>query len=861
MKQRNELYVLFLCCSAILSGRTVVASNGEPHSRTQFEEVKFHLETLKTGGIKSGNYSVLSVDSENDHLLVGAKDNAFLVELENMDRFRSWNLSSSSHAMACDRRQRTNLNAAPGRDKEFASDEGYFCRGDQNDSAVITEHGRVFKGTINPSSRSFYIHSQSFKQPGISEVFTDFLAESDFFSDVHFVKSFSIGNYVYFFFRERTLECTSCGKYKVSRVARICKGDYAGLAKLRSNFLTYQKAKLICTDGGEYPVYFHEIQDVWWDPETNLFHAIFTSHPNGPPSSACKVNKKYLAPNRTPAPDGMMATKNMNYPVYQDLLHDPLMRDPVLPTGFDSDQKQEGKAWLTKDGIRMTAIVLDKVAEHTVVYTSTDRGSVLKISQVGGSRRPCLLAEINLFPVNRQEVIKAMTIDPKRHVLYFGSNTALTKLRLEQCGSHTHRRDTSKLRQDLKTCPKVTGEIAWSSWKTCEISDGNLCRCQVRPCQDRQNSSCQGGYEFRLVNCTVDIKVGWEGREAWEMYGAQHGKWSAWDAWTECATKAWAGVRNRTRTCTNPVPRRGGRPCVGEAVQYEPCSLGKHEMEKRMLTNPTRSLNLSENKGVQFEVICKTTGYKISNISVDIVNKTFDCEKQTDLCGEGEWKAWCDWGQCSEEGFQIRRRECNVEPCVGEKLQERPCEPTPPSNCTGELDTESWDEWSVCECNHGLKLPGGSGLRFRQLKCRRECRNSSVCPDIVQYGTCDCLTAASTRPLDTEGSKFGSGHGIAIGLFCGVLLTVFTLLLVRYLKRKREKQPKSYNVPKSPEGSPQNRDCQYSPIVRENGVSSRGHPSSESQSEEKNRNPKTKTRLPFKGLSVFRKGRDPPSNV
>ena len=30
------------------------------------------------------------------------------------------------------------MNAAPGRDKEFASDENYFCRADQNDSAVIT---------------------------------------------------------------------------------------------------------------------------------------------------------------------------------------------------------------------------------------------------------------------------------------------------------------------------------------------------------------------------------------------------------------------------------------------------------------------------------------------------------------------------------------------------------------------------------------------------------------------------------------------------------------------------------------------------------------------------------------------------
>ena len=42
-------------------------------------------------------------------------------------------------------------------------------------------------------------------------------------SDVQFVKSFNIGHYIYFFFRERTLECSSCGKLKISRVARICK--------------------------------------------------------------------------------------------------------------------------------------------------------------------------------------------------------------------------------------------------------------------------------------------------------------------------------------------------------------------------------------------------------------------------------------------------------------------------------------------------------------------------------------------------------------------------------------------------------------------------------------------------------------
>lgn len=62
--------------------------------------------------------------------------------------------------------------------------------------------------------------------------------------------------------------------------------------------------------------------------------------------------------------------------------------------------------------------------------------------------------------------------------------------------------------------------------------------------------------------------------ESWEALGVQHGNWSVWGNWSECSAKAWAGVRNRSRTCTNPVPRRGGRPCLGDSVQYEPCSLG-----------------------------------------------------------------------------------------------------------------------------------------------------------------------------------------------------------------------------------------------------------------------------------------------
>lgn len=50
---------------------------------------------------------------------------------------------------------------------------------------------------------------------------------------------------------------------------------------------------------------------------------------------------------------------------------------------------------------------------------------------------------------------------------------------------------------------------------------------------------------------------------------------------------------------------------------------------------------------------------------------------------EGEWDRWGEWSLCSIEGFQIRRRKCKEEPCVGERLQEKSC------SCEGQLELHS----------------------------------------------------------------------------------------------------------------------------------------------------------------------------
>ena len=54
---------------------------------------------------------------------------------------------------------------------------------------------------------------------------------------------------------------------------------------------------------------------------------------------------------------------------------------------------------------------------------------------------------------------------------------------------------------------------------------------------------------------------------------------------------------------------------------------------KRLSTNLTRVLNPKVNMAVQFNVACEATGHKITDMRVEISNKTIDCEREPKLCG------------------------------------------------------------------------------------------------------------------------------------------------------------------------------------------------------------------------------------
>ncbi|KAJ8347017.1 hypothetical protein SKAU_G00284180 [Synaphobranchus kaupii] len=92
--------------------------------------------------------------------------------------------------------------------------------------------------------------------------------------------------------------------------------------------------------------------------------------------------------------------------------------------------------------------------------------------------------------------------------------------------------------------------------------------CHCRPCQNNGHALLQG------TSCTCICQPDTSGTSCQhgtvmeEQPGVIHGDWSCWSTWSSCS----GGQRSRTRTCSNPTPRMGGRHCLGEPINHQLCA-------------------------------------------------------------------------------------------------------------------------------------------------------------------------------------------------------------------------------------------------------------------------------------------------
>ena len=50
------------------------------------------------------------------------------------------------------------------------------------------------------------------------------------------------------------------------------------------------------------------------------------------------------------------------------------------------------------------------------------------------------------------------------------------------------------------------------------------------------------------------------------------GNWSDWSEPSECSVTCGGGVQTMERSCNNPAPLHGGKPCEGDKTQKQKCN-------------------------------------------------------------------------------------------------------------------------------------------------------------------------------------------------------------------------------------------------------------------------------------------------
>ncbi|XP_020629634.1 SCO-spondin-like [Orbicella faveolata] len=253
----------------------------------------------------------------------------------------------------------------------------------------------------------------------------------------------------------------------------------------------------------------------------------------------------------------------------------------------------------------------------------------------------------------------------------------------------------------------VNGRWAlWEVWSTCSKTCGYGTRIRKRTCSNPppQNGgkmctgpSQQTGKCYLTKTCPIN------------------GRWSPWGKWCKCSKTCGTGIQTRKRTCSNPSPQHGGKPCKGISEQ-------------------TKSCQLKQCPGYggwgswgQWSACTKTCGTGTQNRKRTCLGsgngncpgsneESRHCNTQS--CPvDGGWGDWSDWSACSvscRPGTSIRSRQCNNpapsaggKQCTGLPVGNKPCNEGP---CPVDGGWGDWSDWSACSVSCGP----GTSIRSRQ---------------------------------------------------------------------------------------------------------------------------------------------------
>ncbi|XP_072010680.1 SCO-spondin-like isoform X3 [Engystomops pustulosus] len=298
----------------------------------------------------------------------------------------------------------------------------------------------------------------------------------------------------------------------------------------------------------------------------------------------------------------------------------------------------------------------------------------------------------------------------------------------------------------------------WSEWSECSRSCGVGHQRRLRtynPPGDR-GSWCEdilsGNLERRFCNL-----------QACQVNGA----WSKWTPWSWCDRSCGGGRSVRSRTCTSPPPKNGGKDCSGEKYQVRICNprpcadTCPPGMQQTACANlcPRRCADLQQGivclDGETCEPGCRCPSGSLEQDGLCVPIPQCEC---TDLqgrswtprsaltdncnnctCAEGRlrcsqescgpqdcaWSQWSTWSPCSStcgSGLHVRFRSpipaSLWSHCPAPEQQSRPCllEMCPSLCPHNGSDLRVGDVWLEGECQQCICTPEGNYCQ--DIECR-----------------------------------------------------------------------------------------------------------------------------------------------
>lgn len=570
------------------------------------------------------------------------------------------------------------------------------------------------------------------------------------FSDAKFIYSFETKDFVYFLFKETSVEDLVC-RYKItSRIGRVCKRDLGTKSSIGRFWNTFIKAKISCwfrKATTNRTVYYDEIVDAYYlEQESKLF--LIMKQDELDDSVVCAYDLSEIE-NKFNDTFNYQSSSNSRWLPHEDRQAMKQFQC-VLPTDSDNYvdmmnlQQNQRKYQIIFNSINTNLktlliqssllnykeIQVDLIKQFIkpkrsiyVVYLITSDNHLVRFLMNLHDRNVCFVDKTKVLTNEDEQVLK-FKLNRYMRTILIGSTRQFIKVQISNCENYLDRSECLAQHRDpyclwnglSNKCEHLNGFDNSSSFYHVEQPNfSSFCaaiqpknpfeayvKCSVeedpgRHCLCRYDSSSKSN-PFKINSCTVD------------------GGWSDWSSWTVCKD----GKKTRTRLCNNPLPTNGGKQCVGKAKEIESCLFLFHTTNWTSCSTKCGSgyqtrqqLYLNDDKLLNTTEIRTCRGTECTNQECRCV----ECNEQTnrDECTGDECKflnsIWSPCGSSCAIGYQFKQIDKNV-------FKKRKCD-------TGKKCSANWSEWSEwSKCVDGKKTK----LRYCYgQECAGEFKTAIVC--------------------------------------------------------------------------------------------------------------------------------------